>query len=384
MAAFLLAFLAVLEFFLPIVSTLVPIAARRPSPRDSATSCCVIDRRQKETSQEVEENVKSNPQMITEIEKHTGISLSKQVEMLGDRNLRSDVILGVTEGVIFEVCKVIVDATSSVTGIHVSHALNSKQDDISYLLRGLLQEITLNAIIPALGVTTRTSNPTKLQSKSPDQDSSLMSLYSHDSDTEPVNLPLSVGTFDQTGPKLASIKFSLHVDLPSLYQDESTAASGDAATLDWETSHSAFADRNSNQVTPPRKHPFFRSQARNHGQGFASDLISSSDARTNIQTNPTSDDTRMKPSYSTQLKSNPSSIDTKISDNNILSRAREVVRDAKLRRSRIATIVILRSFVAPLLLHSFGHIFPSFVSLEILQDVEKLVAGDDADGALGQ
>ena len=43
------------------------------------------------------------------------------------------------------------------------------------------------------------------------------------------------------------------------------------------------------------------------------------------------------------------------------------------RRNRVVTVMVLRSFVLPLLLHSIGHSLPSFLSHEVLQEVEGLV-----------
>jgi hypothetical protein len=58
------------------------------------------------------------------------------------------------------------------------------------------------------------------------------------------------------------------------------------------------------------------------------------------------------------------------------ARAPRVLTDsAKRRRLRVATVVVLRSFVAPLLLHSVGHSLPSWFSHEIIVDVEDLVDG---------
>ena len=55
--------------------------------------------------------------------------------------------------------------------------------------------------------------------------------------------------------------------------------------------------------------------------------------------------------------------------------------EAKSRRFRVATVVLLRSFIAPLLLHSIGHSLPSWFSHEIIVDVEELVDGAQAVGS---
>lgn len=228
--------------------------------------------------------------------------LKRQIAMLSERCLKSDISLGIAEGVIFEVCKVLVDLTAPLTGIHVSHALNSRQDEASYLVRGLMQEIMLNAVGPSIGVdpSYRNTAPTAL--------------------AQPAGLAPSSSSAPANNKALS---VSLHVDLDAL--------------------------------------PALPAQSAEAKSSFGPILL---EMPHDLQTQQQQQATKLQ-SMQEQQEHN----ETRPSREEIQERAKAIAQAQNARRQRVATIVILRSFVAPLLVHSLAHILPSYLSHELIEDL---------------
>lgn len=304
--------------------------------------------------------------------------------------------------------------TFPITGIRISHALNSAQDEVSYLVRGIIQEIFLNLA----------SVPVKTQ-------------VNRDS---PVALLARRGPIAKQAP-LSPKRVSLLIDMEQLQQVQKT--------MEWSAVPSpAFASPAPapaapdhppltpsfgalNMATPCASGPCTLSLdgddedqdqdqdiALLHDDGWDDQRSNKTGERWSPALLPADDEVygRWAPSYGTL--SNPGipglfpwrswtqggadsvpglngfngssgSNGTKaagpaasvlgqvqgLGQGLGLGQGRPRVRseETKRRRIRVATVVLLRSFVAPLLLHSIGHSVPSFLSHGLVEEVEELV-----------
>lgn len=265
----------------------------------------------------------NNPEQLHkdyEVHKDLIAPIARQMQILSERCLKSDIILGITEGVIFEVCKVLVDASAPLTGIHVSHALNAKQDEASYLVRGLLQEIMLNAVGPSIGVDSSSSYRMGRYSRSgPEAAAPLSAPPSSDH-------PTGEDAGSCAGSPARKVTVSLQVDMDTLSSLPSLSPSPGA-----------------DDPSTPTFNPLLLGLNTNYSLTSSRGLMNALQRRLDIQ-----------------------------------ERAHEIVMAQRRRRQRMGTIVVLRSFVAPLLIHSFAHILPSFLSHELIEDIEAVMDGGDA------
>jgi hypothetical protein len=214
-----------------------------------------------------------------------------------------------------------------MTGFHVAHALNSQQDEASYLVRGLLQEMMLNVVAPSLGVQNHRL-----------KDSSSSSL--------PASSSSSSSPLDGTSG--AALKQGVKV---SLLVDPSSLASASPSPMLVNTPSPA----------PPPSPPFglpFAAQS----PDWDPHRIASAEEEARASSTPNS--------------SSFSSFSFGLPLEFMLNATALSKQKRAFRRNRVVTVIVLRSFVLPLLLHSIGHSLPSFLSHEMLQEVEEFVEGE--------
>jgi len=323
----------------------------------------------------------------------TPIKLPNRAKPFAGRDIRYDILMGLTEGVVFELSKLLCDFVLAPTGVRISHALNSQQDEVSYLVRGILQEITLNLVSPvatSLDVVSQIEPSTSAELESAKADSKTSS------DSKPVLAPVTVSLLVELTPS-----FSLTPSVVTTYSPSAhTPSSSPQATA---TAASSSSPPDSTASLMPTLGIL------SHGTpclGGPCPLVIDSEqqpndkepaALTSIQPPPIRLPMAMGPSLirggllnrllrqppllfrgleqdkdQDQEQDQDQEPRAKVAST-ITPSPRVRTKDSERRRFRVATVVILRSFVAPLLLHSLGHSLPSFLGHELIEEVEVLV-----------
>jgi hypothetical protein len=281
--------------------------------------------------------------------------VQKAISYFEARDLKYDIAMGLTEGAVFEISKVFVDlAIHPWTDIQISHSLNS-QDELQYLIRGLVQEIFLNMAAPAVYISQAASKA--MSQDVAKDDSSKLPLLAE----KRVSLLVDLESFSKVLPLPVPLEaptpfpsYSTVTTESSLLQKPSFGADDDCDEADWHK-------------------PCEWAGAGAQGQDLCYDDSWSSALMPDYEIEDTYG--RWSPQFSFALPGKPPNVQQPRPWLSFPSGLvpQVIGDDSQRRRIRVATVVILRSFVAPLLIHSLGHTLPSFLSHGFVEEMEDLV-----------